>query len=187
MDEDNDLDDELEQYASLGGDLLPLDPALRPFVLQFMRKIRSLIATERIGPGASIQASKALFALSRLPLTTPGMLLSVDAMEASEHGQLIFSAKLSEHEFALTAIESSYGPHGSDRQSQVFLAAFPRSHLETDFYDPVIAAHDWLNKWENLARKGRVSFSDEFDESGWHDEEDLSPSWDDLGPRRHDH
>ncbi|MCR9293455.1 MAG: hypothetical protein NXI32_12095 [bacterium] len=180
---DDEMDDEPEHYDPLDGNLLPLAPELKSFVLQFMSKIRGLIATEKIGPGESIQASKALFALSRLPLTTPGMLLSVDATEAGEHGQLIFSATLTEDEFALTSIESSYGPYGSDRQSQVFLAAFPGSHLETDFEDPLIAAHEWLNRWAQLTREGRVSFSDEFDESGWYDVDNLSPSWDDLCPR----
>jgi len=179
----DEMDDEAEHNDPLDGNLLPLDPKLKPFVLQFMRVIRALIAIERIGPGESIQASKALFALSRLPLTTPGMLLSVDAYERSEQGQLIFYAKLSEDEFTLEAIESFYGPNGSDRQSQVFLAAFTGSHLETDFDDPVIAAHDWLNKWAELARTGHVSFADEFDESGWCDEDDLSPSWNDLGAK----
>jgi hypothetical protein len=179
---DDDLDDELEPTDPLDGNLLPLDRRLKPIVVQFMRKIRALLATERIGPGQAIQASKALFALSRLPLTTPGMLISVDAMEASENGQLIFSATLSEDEFSLTSIESVYGDYGSDRQGQVFLSAFVGSHLETDFDDPVSAAHDWLSRWAELARTGRVSFSDECDESGWDDVEDLSPNWDD--PRK---
>jgi len=86
---DDDLDDELEPTDPLDGNLLPLDRRLKSSVVQFMRKIRALLATERIGPGQAIQASKALFALSRLPLTTPGVLISVDAMEASENGQLI--------------------------------------------------------------------------------------------------
>lgn len=178
---DDEMDDESEHNDPLNGNLLPLDPKLKPFVLQFMRKIRALIATERIGAGESIQASKALFALSRLPLTTPGMLLSVDAHERSEYGQLIVYAKLSEDEFTLKTTESFYGPYGSDRHSEVYLAAFPGSHLETDFYCPVSAANDWLNRWEGLARTGSVGFSDEFDGSGWHDVDDLSPSWDDLG------
>jgi hypothetical protein len=109
------------------------------------------------------------------------MLLSVDAMEAGENGQLVFSATLSEDEFSLTAIESVYGAYGSDRQDQVFLSACPGSRLETDFHDPVSAARDWLSRWSELSRTGRVSFSDECDESGWEDVEDLSPSWDDLG------
>ena len=180
---DDDLDDELEPTDPLDGNLLPLDRRLKPFVLQFMRKIRALLATERIGPGQAIQASKALFALSRLPLTTPGMLLSVDAMEAGENGQLIFSATLSEDEFSLTAIESVYGAYGSDRHSTVYLATAPGADLETDFDAPVSAAYEWLSRWSELSRTGRVSFSDECDESGWDDVEDLSPNWDDLRKR----
>lgn len=175
------MDDELDQYDPLDGKLLPLEPQLRPFVLQFMHEIRALIATERVRPGESIQASKALFALSRLPLTTPGMLMTVGAREVSEHGQINFIATLGEHEFSLTSIESIYGQYGSDRQSQVFLAAFLGSRLETDFYCPVIAASDWLNRWSELARNGRFSFSDEFDDTGWHDDDDIYPTWDDLG------
>ena len=177
----DEIDDESEHYDPLDGKLLPLKPQLKPFVLQFMSEIRALIASARIGPGESIQASKALFALSRLPLTTPGMLMSVGAREVSEHGQINFIATLGEHEFLLKSIESIYGEYGSDRQSQVFLSAYPGSHLTTDFYCPISAAHDWLNRWSELALKGTFSFSDEFDDSGWYDEDDIYPTWDDLG------
>jgi hypothetical protein len=177
----DEIDDESEQDDSLKGKLLPLEPHLQPFMLQFMSEIRTLTASARIGPGESIQASKALFALSRLPLTTPGMLISVEARDVSEHGQINFIATLGEHEFSLTSIESIYGEYGSDHQSQVFLSAYHGSHLNTDFYCSVSAAHDWLNRWSDLTRNGRVSFSDEFDESGWYDEDDIYPTWDDLG------
>jgi len=42
---------------------------------------------------------------------------------------------------------------------------------------------NWLNRWAELARTGHVSFADEFDESGWCDEDDLYPSWDDLNAK----
>ena len=177
---EEDLEEDLEDSDPLHGQLLPLVPKLKPFVSQLMRKIRAIIATDKIGPGELIQASKAVFALSRLPLTTPGMLMSIDAHSKGEYGQLIVYATLSEDEFKLGAIESFYGPHGSDRQSTVYLATAPGADLETDFNDPVSAAYEWLNRWEELARTGSVSFSDEADESGWHDVDDLSPSWDDL-------
>jgi hypothetical protein len=174
------MNTEPEHYDPLDGSLLPLIPELEQFVLEFMSEIRSLIASERIGPGEAIQASKALFALSRLPLTTPGMIIEVDAAESSDDGQVIFSASLSEREFSLTAIESIYGPFGSDRQSQNFLTASPGSSLRTDFNDPVDAAREWLLQWTQIAGTGRVRISDNADESGWQDEEELSPSWDDL-------
>lgn len=169
-----------EHYDPLDGSLLPLVPELEQFVLQFMSEIRSLIASERIGPAHAIQASKALFALSRLPLTTPGMILDVDAAESSDDGQVIFSASLGEHEFSLTSTESIYGPFGSDRQSRDFLSASPGSSLRSDLGDPVDAAREWLLQWTQTAEAGRIRISDNADESGWSDEEDLSPSWDDL-------
>ena len=174
------MNSEPDHHDPLDGSLLPLVPELEQFVLQFMSEIRSLIASERIGPGHAIQASKALFALSRLPLTTPGMSLDIAAVDSSEDGQVIFASTLGEHEFSLTATESIYGPYGSDRQSQNFLSASPGSSLRTDFNDPVDAARVWLQRWAGLVETGQILISDNADETNWRDEEALSPSWDDL-------
>ena len=173
--------DPIEDDPEQNCDLFPFNTEDVFVIEELKERFRKLLGRPNTSPVRIRQIGTVLFALERLPRSTPGIMISIGPFYRFNDESSYCDLFISESSFRLSQGGSTYDPAvGGDRYSSTVLEVETSGYRAGSGDDP--AVFDWFNQFDELFNLGaEISVEDIGEDSAVDWTEDFSGHyWDEV-------